>query len=138
VDTRGYLRIVRQNVLAARAQYFTSSATLPPYERLLLGGSPTLRGFRAGAFDGDQMLLTSLEVRTPLTSVISGARLGLTVFGDAAKVTNHGQKIADAPWRRSAGAGIFMIASVIRVNLDVAHGFDGGGTRVHLASGFSF
>jgi hypothetical protein len=46
--------------------------------------------------------------------------------------------LADAKWHQGAGAGVFLIASIVKVNFDVAHGFDGGGTRVHLASGFSF
>ena len=137
-DGRGYLRVAGQSVLAARAQYFTSDAALPPYERLLLGGSATLRGFRAGAFDGDRMLVTSAELRVPLTSVIRGARFGVTVFADAARVTDRGVRLGDTDWRRGAGAGAFMIASVLRLNLDVARGFDGAGTRVHLASGFAF
>src|SRR4030095_14323204 len=70
-DTRGYLRLVGQSVLAAGAQYYTSNATLPPYERLLLGGASTLRGFDAGAFDADRMLVTSAELRVPISSVLS-------------------------------------------------------------------
>lgn len=68
----------------------------------------------------------------------SGGKLGITLFADAAKVGNYGSSLADAKWRQGAGAGVFLIASIFKVNLDVAHGFDGGGTRVHLASGFSF
>src|SRR5688572_5557964 len=78
-EARGYLRVYRQAVFAARAQYVTADATLPPYERLLLGGSSTVRGFRTGAFDGDRTLATSAEVRAPVTSVLSGAKLGVTV-----------------------------------------------------------
>jgi hypothetical protein len=137
-DGRGYLGVIGQSVLAGRAQYFTADATLPPYERLLAGGAATLRGFRAGSFDGDRMLVTSMELRVPITSVISGAKLGATVFLDAAKVANAGDRLSAADWQRGAGAGLFLIASVLRVNLDVARGLEGGGTRVHLASGFSF
>ena len=46
-DARGYVRVVGQSVVAGRVQYFNSDATLPPYERLLLGGSSNLRGFLA-------------------------------------------------------------------------------------------
>jgi hypothetical protein len=137
-DARGYLRLVGQSVLAGRAQYFTSDATLPPYERLLLGGASNLRGFRAGAFDADRMLVTSAEVRVPITSVISGAKLGLMAFMDAARATDFGASLKDADWRRGAGGGIFIIAPMVSITLHVAHGLDGGGTRVHLASGFSF
>jgi hypothetical protein len=137
-DARGYVGIIRQAVAAGRVQYFTTDATLPPYERLLLGGAPTLRGFRAGAFDGDRMLVTSAELRTPITSVISGAKLGITVFADAAKAVGFGSPLEGGVWHRGAGAGLFLIAPLVQINLDVAHGLDGGGTRLNIGSGFSF
>jgi len=137
-DARGYLRVVRQSVVAGRVQYFASDATLPPYERLLLGGSSSLRGFRTGTFDGDRMLVTSAELRIPITSVIRGAKFGVDVFTDASKIAEFSGRLADAEWRRGAGAGIFIIAPLVKINLDVAHGFDGGGTRVSLGTGFSF
>jgi hypothetical protein len=136
-DARGYLGVFRQNVLAGRVQYFHADATLPPYERLLLGGASTLRGFRAGAFDGDKMLVTSAELRAPITSVLHRARLGVTVFVDAARAADFGTGLKDAPWHRGAGAGLFLIAPLVQINLDVAHGFDAG-TRLGLATGFSF
>ena len=108
------------------------------YERLLIGGSSSLRGFRTGAFDGDKTLSHPPNCAMPITSVISGAKLGATIFTDAAKAVNYGERLSDVKWRRGAGAGVFLIASVIRLNLDVSHGFDGGGTRVHLSSGFAF
>jgi hypothetical protein len=137
-DGRGYLRLIGQSVLAARALYSTSDATLPPYERLLLGGSSTLRGFRTGTFDGDRMLVTSAELRVPLTPVIRGAKLGVSAFIDAAKVADFGTDLGKAEWRRGAGAGLFLIAPLLKINLDIARNLDGGGTRVHLGSGFSF
>jgi outer membrane protein assembly factor BamA len=137
-DARGYLRLFGQPVLAGRALYRLADAPLPPYERLLIGGSSSLRGFRTGAFDGDKTLSTSAELRIPITSVISGGKLGITIFADAAKAVNYGESLSDVRWRRGAGAGLFLIASVVRLNLDVSRGFDGGGTRLHLSSGFAF
>jgi outer membrane protein assembly factor BamA len=138
LDGRGYLRVIRQAVLAGRMQYLTADATLPPYERLLLGGASTLRGFDAGRFAGDRMLVTSAELRVPLTSVISGAKLGVLGFVDAGKTADHGASLTDAEWQRAAGGGLFLIASIVRLNLDVAHGFDEGRTRVHFSTGFVF
>jgi hypothetical protein len=137
-DTRGYLGLVRQAVLAGRVQYSTADRALPDYERLLLGGAANLRGFRTGTFDGDRMLATSAELRVPITSVLSGAKLGLTAFMDAGKAFNVGQPIKDAVWHRGVGGGIFLIATIVKINLDVAHGLKDGDTRVHLSSGFSF
>ena len=136
-DARGYLRVFRQNVVAGRLQYFGADATLPPYERLLLGGASNLRGFRAGAFDGDHMVVTSGEWRAPITSVLHGAKLGVTLFVDAARAADDGTRLGDVEWHRGAGAGLFLVAPLVHINLDVAHGA-AAGTRVNIGTGFSF
>ena len=130
--------VIRQAVLAGRVQYSSADRTLPDYERLLLGGASNLRGFRTGTFDGDRMFVTSAELRVPITSVLSGAKLGLTAFMDAGKAFNVGQSMKDAAWHQGVGGGVFLIATIVRINLDVAHGLKDGDTRVHLSSGFSF
>ena len=57
---------------------------------------------------------------------------------DAGKVYNAGQSMKDAAWHRGVGGGVFLIATIVRINLDIAHGLRDGDTRVHLSSGFSF
>ena len=137
-EARGYLGVIRQAVLAGRVQYSSADRTLPDYERLLLGGASNLRGFRTGTFDGDCMFVSSAELRVPITSVLSGAKIGLTAFTDAGKAFNVGQSMKDATWHQGVGGGVFLIATIVRINLDVAHGLRDGDTRVHLSSGFSF
>ena len=137
-DARGYLGLIRQAVLAARVRYSTADRALPPYERLLLGGGSSLRGFDAGTYDGDRLLSTSAELRVPITSVLSGAKLGVLAFADAGQVYDVGQRARDADWHRGVGGGVFLIATIVRLNLDVAHGLNDGKTRVHLGMGFSF
>ncbi len=137
LDGRGYLRLFGQPVLAGRAYYRTADAPLPLHERWLIGGSSSLRGFRTGSFTGDETLAGSAELRIPITSVINGAKLGVNIFMDAAKTVEYSGSLKDARWEKSAGAGVFLIASIIKLNLDVAKAFDGG-TRVHLSSGFTF
>jgi hemolysin activation/secretion protein len=130
--------VFRQIVVAGRAQYVAADRTLPPYERLLLGGASSVRGFDTGAFDGDRTLAASAEIRVPITSVLSGAKLGVTAFMDAGKVWNVGQSADAVEWHRGAGGGVFLIASIVRINLDIAHGLKTGDTKVHLSSGFTF
>jgi outer membrane protein assembly factor BamA len=137
-DARGYLGVIRQVVLAARVQYSTADRTLPPYERLLLGGGSNLRGFAAGTYDGDRLLTSSAELRVPITSVLSGAKLGVLAFVDAGKTFDVGQRARDVDWHRGVGGGVFLIATIVRLNLDVAHGLKDGKTRVHFGMGFSF
>jgi len=137
-DARGYLGLLGQAVGAVRAQYTTASARLPDYERLLLGGESTLRGFGAGTFVGDRLLVTSAEVRLPLTSVLNSAKLGVLGFLDSGKSWDASGRAADSVWHQGVGGGVFLIAPLVRLNLDVAHGLNDGDTRVHFGLGFAF
>ena len=136
-DARGYLRVFRQNVIAGRVQYLDADGTLPPYKRLLLGGASNLRGFRAGSFEADRMVVTSAEWRAPLTPVVRGAKFGIVAFMDAARAANYGTSLGDVDWHRGAGIGLFMIAPLVHLNFNVAHGVDSG-TRLNIGTGFSF
>lgn len=137
-EARGYVGLVGQSVFAARVHYARADAPLPPYEKLLLGGASSVRGFRTGSFAGDRTLTTSAEVRVPITSVISGGKFGVAAFFDAGKVVDFGRSLDEVKWQRGVGGGVYLIASVLRINLDVARGLDGGKTRLHLSSGFTF
>jgi outer membrane protein assembly factor BamA len=137
-DLRGYWRAVGQAVVAARVQYEGADRRLPDYERLLVGGAPTLRGTRVGALVGDRALTASAELRVPTTSPLSFGRFGMTVFVDAAKAYDAGQRASDVSWSRGAGAGVFLIVPFVKLNLHFAHSLDGNGNRLHLSTGFTF
>ena len=91
-----------------------------------------------GTFDGDRMLVSSAELRVPITSVLSGAKIGLTAFMDAGKAFNVGQSMKDATWHQGVGGGVFLIATIVRINLDVAHGLRDGDTRGASELGVQF
>jgi len=137
VDARGFKRLFGQTVIAARAEYDTASAPLPQYEQWLLGGS-SLRGSSSGTYAGDKRFLWSAELRVPFSSPFSVGRLGFNAFLDGGATAAYGDRIRDQPRRRSAGAGLFLIATVLQVNFDVAHSRDGHGTRFHFGTGFTF
>jgi outer membrane protein assembly factor BamA len=136
-EARGYVGLFGPAVLSLRARYFRADAPLPPYEQWLLGGASTLRGYRAGTYAGDAMFATSAEVRVPMTSPLKVGKAGVTIFFDSGVVAPHGVRLWDQRMHSGAGAGVFLIATVFQLNLDVAKGFDGG-TRVHLMTGFRF
>jgi outer membrane protein assembly factor BamA len=136
-EARGYLGLFGQSVLSLRARYLRADAPLPAYEQWLLGGASTLRGYRAGSYAGDTLLATSAEVRMPFTSPLKMGKSGVSVFLDSGAVAPHGARLRDQRMRSGAGVGLFFIATVFQLNLDIAKGFDGG-TRVHLMTGFSF
>jgi hemolysin activation/secretion protein len=137
-DLRGYWRPVRQAVLAARVQYEGANRQLPDYERLLIGGASTLRGTRVGALVGDRAMNASSELRIPISSPLSFARTGVTLFYDIAKAYEAGQRPADVRWSSGAGAGLFMTLRFLSVNVHFARSLDGNGNRVHLSTGFTF
>ena len=143
LDARAYAAAGGQAVLAGRLFFEGASAPLPAYERALLGGSPaaggSLRGWPAGIAVGDRIAAASIELRLPITSVLSERRVGLRLFYDTAAVYD-----ADAPLRRSrflkgAGAGVFFMPPRFGfpVSIDVAHDF-AGGVRIHGSAGFGF
>ena len=137
LEARGYLGLIGQSVLSVRWQYGAATGPLPSYERFLLGGASTLRGFRAGSFSGDRLMAASTEVRVPLSSPMGIGRAGVTLFADIGAAYDHGVRLADARFRVGGGGGIFLLASLFRINLDVGVR-EGAGTRIHVATGLQF
>jgi outer membrane protein assembly factor BamA len=137
LDARGFKRLFGQNVLAVRAEYDNASAPLPQYEQWLLGGS-NLRGVKPGVYAGDQRFLWSAELRAPFSSPFSVGRVGFNAFIDGGVTAPYGQRIWDQPRHKSAGAGLFLIATVLQLNFDVSRSIDGKSTRFHFGTGFTF
>ena len=57
---------------------------------------------------------------------------------DAGKVFDVGQSMKDAAWHQGVGGGVFLIATIVRINLDVAHGLKDGRYAGASQLGFSF
>jgi outer membrane protein assembly factor BamA len=137
LDARGFKRLFGQNVLALRAEYDSASGPLPQYEQWLLGGS-SLRGVRSGTYAGDTRVLWSAELRVPFSSPLSLGRVGFNVFMDGGATAPYGARIWDQPQHKSAGAGLFLIATIIQLNFDVSRSIDARSTRLHFGTGFTF
>lgn len=137
-DLRGFKRLFGQDVLALHLQYDTASAPLPQYEQPLIEGY-YVRSAPTGTFAGDKRLLWSAEVRVPITSPLSiGGRLGFNVFYDGGTVATFGQSVLKQKSIDGAGAGLWMIFTVVQLNFNVAHSLNGTGTRFNFGTGFSF
>ena len=137
LDGRGFLGLFGSSVLALRATHGRADGPLPPYEQWLLGGPSSVRGFSTGSEVGDNIVSGSIELRLPFSSPLRVAKTGVAVFLDRGAVWNDGQRLADADWKQGYGAGVFAIATVFQLRLDVAHG-QGRGTRAHFSAGLSF
>jgi outer membrane protein assembly factor BamA len=136
-DVRGYIGLIGPAVLALTAAMDRASAPLPPYEQRLLGGSSSLRGYRAGFDVGDSVAIASAELRVPVTSPLSVGRLGVKAFTDLGAVWNRGERLVDQQWSRGIGGGAFLTLTAFTAGLDVAWN-ESGHARWHLTLGVKF
>ena len=136
IDGRGYVGLVGQSVLVARARREQANRPLPAYLKSLLGGDGNLRGFEPGAFVGDRLVAGSLELRIPLSAALSAGKVGVSVFIDAGAAYDDGQAFRDQTPHTGAGASVWLAATVVRMGLTIAHG-RGAGTRVTFGAGLT-
>ena len=137
VDLRGYAGLVGQSVVVSRFYRSASDTVLPPFLKPILGGMDNLRGFRTGTAVGDTLVAGSVEVRTPITSPLNVAKLGVSAFFDTATVYDHHARLEDQRFEKGIGGSVWLSAAFFRLNLAVAHGLKGS-TRVHFGTSFSY
>ena len=137
IDARGFLGLFGRTVLAVRAQYQGASAAVPAYAQPLLGGIGSVRGHRVGARAGDKLAAASAELRFPLSSPLRFGMLGLRVFFDTGATYNANERLGQTQFSHGAGAGVFLNAAFLTLQLDAAKDLRGG-ARLHFATGVSF
>ena len=137
VDLRGYVGLVGQSVVVGRVYRSASDKVLPPFLKPILGGMDNLRGFRTGTAVGDTLVAGSVEVRTPITSPLNVAKLGVSAFFDTATIYDHRARLEDQRFEKGIGGSVWLSAAFFRLNLAVAHGLKGS-TRVHFGTSFSY
>jgi len=136
-DIRGYKGLWGQAILAAQVLYDKADGPLPDYERPFLGGASTLRGHEPGEFVGDNRVVSSVELRLPVTSPLAIYHAGFDAFWDSGAVFNHGQSLRDADFKHGVGAGVFFLIAGFGFKVDVAHDLNDS-FRVHFSTGFRF
>jgi outer membrane protein assembly factor BamA len=137
LEAHAYRGLLGQTILVASARRNGADGPLPDYLKPLIGGPATVRGFKTGTAVGDSLVAGSLELRIPVTSPLSFARMGLSAFVDAGTVYDDGQRFVDQPLMRGIGGGVWFTAAFLRLNVAVAHGI-GASTRVHVYGNLSF
>lgn len=137
-DVSGYLGLPGQSVLALRARSVTATAPLPVYEKSLLGGASTVRGYEVGYRAGDNAASLSAELRLPVTSPMSVGRFGVKAFVDAGTAYPHGVKLGDQRLDLGYGGGAYLHLTIISLSLDVARGHETGKCRWHFGMGVTF
>ena len=137
LEFRAYKGVVGQTVLSFRGMYLGADRSLPPYAQPFIGGAATVRGYPVGQFIGDSLTTASAELRIPLTSPLGVGKAGGSVFFDTGAAYDVGQRLRKTRFHQGVGAGVFLIATVFQLKLDLAYGLDDG-VRLHLTSGFRF
>ena len=136
-EAHGYKGVFRQMVLVLKTRYQGADGALPLYERTLLGGGSSLRGWKVGELSGDRMGAASAELRFPLDSPLSMGQAGISVFFDAAAIYDVGTTLEKVRVHKGAGAGLFFRAPLIHVQIDVGHNFIDQ-IRVHATASVTF
>lgn len=137
LDGRGYVGLLGSSVFAVRGRIVQASRPLPAYERALLGGTQTLRGYAFGYQADDNLALASAELRVPLTSSMSLGRLGIRAFVDAGTVHASRTAIEGRRFDRGIGGGVFFTAPLVHGEVDIAWPRTGS-PRVHVGLGVTF
>jgi outer membrane protein assembly factor BamA len=137
LEAQGHLGLVGPAVLVLRAERADANNPLPLALQPLLGGMNSLRGFRTGAAVNDTLVAGSVELRVPVTSPLSFARVGVSAFFDLGTVYPEGQRVETQHFERGIGGSVWFLAAVFRANLAVARGL-GGATRAHFSAGLAF
>lgn len=133
LDARGYFGLSGRTVFAVRALFHGASAALPRYAQPLLGGAASVRGHRAGARAGDQLLAMSTELRMPISSPRRLGRVGVRLFYDTGATYNVHERLGYARFSQGAGGGLFWSLSFLALQLDAAHDLRGHG-RLHFTT----
>jgi outer membrane protein assembly factor BamA len=137
LDVRGYLGLVGQTVLVARAFRDDASRSRPAYLKPMMGGPDILRGFRVGSAIGDSLAGGALELRAPVTSPLKVAKIGVSLFVDVATVYDEGEQMRNQRFERGVGGAVWLSAAFVRLTLSVARGI-GHGTRVNALGSLAF
>jgi outer membrane protein assembly factor BamA len=137
-DVHGYLGLFGQSVLAVRAMTLTANAALPEYEKGLLGGADTVRGYDVGYRVDDNIAALSAELRLPITSPMSVGRFGIKAFVDAGTAYPFGAKLENQRLDMGYGGGAYLHLTIVSMSLDVARGHETGDYRWHFGLGVTF
>ena len=137
-DLRAHLGLFGQSVLSVRGISQTTTAPLPDYEKALLGGASTVRGYEMGYRADDNLAAVSAELRLPLTSPMSVGRFGVKAFADGGTVYPYGGKLSDQQLDLGYGGGVYLHLTIISLTLDVGRGQETGDYRWHFGLGVTF
>jgi hypothetical protein len=128
-------------VLASRVGGRTVWGTFPWHEAAFIGGAENNRGFAEQRFAGDRAAYGSLELRYHLlegTNVLFPGRLWIFGLADAGRVWIDDEDSDE--WHPSYGGGVVveMLATPLKMTVEVARNDDEDDLNLFFKSGFAF
>lgn len=147
LDARAHVHIHDGWVLSNRVAGGVTSRGTPYYERFLMGGNYSVRGFAELSLSptggDDAYWLVNEELRWPLAGPAGRPRVVGLAFVDAGEGIRHGEALNANDIDVGAGYGVrVLLPWVGTLGMDVGIPLTDGGTddrfRVHLLLGFSF
>lgn len=137
-DCRFYLSPLHALTFAFRAGGEKIWGTFPFYEAAYLGGSYSLRSYRAERFVGDASAFGSTELRLKLfqPTIILPTDVGLFIFGEAGRIWINGKSPGD--WHTGFGGGLWFAPVYRLLTFSIGMANSTEGIRLNLNGGFSF
>jgi outer membrane protein assembly factor BamA len=134
LDTRGYVPVTRQQVLALQLVASGSTGDPPFFDLAKLGGANVFRGSYEGRFRDRQRVAAQAEYRVPVWGP-----LGLALFGSAGQVLRSWGDLRPGDLHYAGGGGVrFRLSRAERVSLRIDVGFGPNESGVYFALGEAF
>jgi outer membrane protein assembly factor BamA len=133
-DSRRYVSLFRDHVLAMQVQYTLMSGEVPFHMLSLLGGRNIMRGYYLGRYRDHDMLVFQAEYRLPLLW-----RIGAVGFAGVGDVAPDGKSFELNEFKYSAGVGLRIAMNTrekINLRIDYAFGKDSRGLYISLFEAF--
>jgi len=133
-DSRRYVSLFRDHVLAMQMQYTVTSGDVPFHMLSLFGGRNIMRGYFLGRYRDHNMLVFQAEYRLPLLW-----RIGAVGFAGVGDVAPDGKHFELSEFKYSMGAGLRITMNSrekINLRIDYAFGEDSRGLYVSLFEAF--
>ncbi|MFT3935567.1 MAG: BamA/TamA family outer membrane protein [Chitinophagaceae bacterium] len=122
IDTRGFIRTYKKQVLALQAYAFFNFGEVPLRSLASFGGANSMRGYYDGRYrDKDQVVLQG-EYRVPVYG-----RLGVVAFGGVGNVSNNCGLLSTVALKYSYGGGVrIALTKSEKLNLRLDYGLSRG------------
>ncbi len=119
--------------LKAGTMFGPDLPNIPRNEKLMVGGSETLRGYDFRYFEGHRMILFNAEYRFPIYGIFEGAG-----FIDTGYAWGEDQSLKLADMGLGIGAGVRLDTPLGKLRLDIGYRPDIGKFKPHFSIGQTF